>query len=218
MEEEQLIEIVIADSQFLSRLGLKQLLAKKPNMKIVGEVPNENKLANILQSKSPQVVILDYNQPDHFSFDTISLIRNQKPTANILVITTDQDKGSIDKVLEFGVNSFLTKNCGAQEIYDAIIATSKGEKFFCSKILDHLLEKSYAKPSPKTITKAPLSTREIEIVRLVAKGLIAKEIAEKLHLSTHTVYTHRKNIMKKLNLNASSELVLYALNNGLIKE
>ncbi len=215
---DQSIDIVVADAHFLSRLGLKQLLSDKDNLTIVGEVLNEKELFELMSRKKPKVIIMDYNQPGNFSNNTITAILSEKPSPNILVITNDQDKNSIDKVLESGVNSFLTKNCGEQEILDAIVATSRGERFFCAKILDHLLEKSYAKTVDKPATKVPLTPREIEIVGLVSKGLVAKEIADKLHLSTHTVYTHRKNIMKKLGLNTSSELVLYALNNGIIKE
>jgi DNA-binding NarL/FixJ family response regulator len=99
-------------------------------------------------------------------------------------------------------------------VVDAIRATAKGEKFFCTRIVDYLLEKSFAKAD--NCEQSPLTPREIEIVQLVAKALTAKEIAGTLNLSTHTVYTHRKNIMKKLNLSTSTEMVLYAVQNGYI--
>ena len=84
---------------------------------------------------------------------------------------------------------------------------------YCTNVLNHLLEKSFPKDDCSPV---PLTPREIEIVRLVASGLIAKEIASELNLSTHTVYTHRKNIMKKLKFGTTSELVLYAVNEGII--
>ena len=91
----------------------------------------------------------------------------------------------------------------------------KENVFFCSKVLDIIMERSFGKPGEEC-APTPLTPREIEIVRLTARGLIAKEIADVLSLSPHTIYTHRKNIMKKLKLNSSSELVLYAVNNGMI--
>ena len=111
------------------------------------------------------------------------------------------------------VNSFLSKKCDEKEIIDAVHATSKNEKYYCTNVLNCLLEKSFPKDdcSPR-----PLSPREIEVVQLVAKGLIAKEIASELYLSTHTIYTHRKNIMKKLKIGTTSELVLYAVREGII--
>ena len=120
-------------------------------------------------------------------------------------------------MLEYGVNSFLTKSCGENEIIDAVKATAKGEKIFLHQDFGLSAGKNLCKEEENCVP-SPLTPREIEIVRLVAKGLIAKEIADILNLSTHTVYTHRKNIMKKLQLNTSSELVFYAINNGIIEK
>lgn len=211
----QPISILLADSHHLVRLGLRQLLADEKGFAIIGEATDEESLLEELAHHNPQIVILDYNQPGSFSEHTIKQIRTEAPKVNVLVISSDNEKSSIFQVLEYGINSFVTKTCGEEEIIDAVKATAKGEKFFCTKVLDYLLEKSFSKEE-ENCAPTPLTPREIEIVRLVAKGLIAKEIAGILNLSTHTVYTHRKNIMKKLNLNTSSELVLYAINNGIV--
>lgn len=210
------ISIVIADAQSLVRLGIRQLLGERPKFCIAAEVDNEEELVEALEIHSPTLVILDYDQPNHFRHQTIQVIKQHAPSTQILIISADNNKASIFQALEFGVNSFLTKTCGEDEILDAIKATSKGEKFFCSKVLDYILERTFPKQE-ENCAPIPLSPREIEIVRLVAKGLIAKEIADELNLSTHTVYTHRKNIMKKLRLNTSSELVLYAVHNGIVE-
>lgn len=212
------ITITIANGHYLARVGLKYLISQRANYKLVGEAINEAQLIKSLEKEPSQVVIIDHDQPNHFSFNTLSNIKEIAPYAQILIISGDEDKSKIDQILEFGVNSFLTKCCDEKEIFDAIDATAKQEKFFCNKILNYLLQKSYAKEPEDKNLGIPLTPREIEIVQLVAKGLIAKEIANNLHLSTHTVYTHRKNIMKKLGLNTSSELVLYALNNGLLTQ
>ena len=211
------IPIIIADAQYLTRLGLKHLLQDRQRFQIIDEVSDEEELLESLQSNKPELVILDYNQPNKFSPATVASIKEKSPETKILIISADNDKETIDKVLGLGVNSFLTKSCEEEEIFDAIKASSKGEKFFCTNILDYLLHKSFAKDEDNC-APTPLTPRELEIVRLVAKGLIAKEIADVLSLSTHTIYTHRKNIMKKLSLNTSSELVLYAFNNGLVKD
>lgn len=213
----QPISIILADSQFLIRLGLKHLLSGQENFNIVGEVTKESQLIKKLEEEKASVVILDYNQPNNFDHKTIHKIKDASPATNILIISADDEKESIYQVLESGVNSYLTKSCDDKEIIDAVLATAKGEKFFCTRVLDYLLEKSFAKPNDNCIP-TPLTPREIEIVRLIAQGLIAKEIADVLSLSTHTVYTHRKNIMKKLKLNTSSELVLYAINSGIVEK
>ncbi|MDX1666304.1 MAG: response regulator transcription factor [Saprospiraceae bacterium] len=208
--------VVIADSQFLTRQGLVSLLSGRPEIKVLSEATDEEELMEQLRSVQPDLIIVDYNQDGHFSSETIPAIRKSSPGVNILVISADNDKKSIYNVLEAGVSSFLTKTCGEEEIIDAIYATAKGEKFFCTKVIDYLLEKSFTKEKEEDCSPTPLSPREVEILQLVAKGLIAKEIAHRLNLSPHTVYTHRKNIMRKLNLNTSSELVLYAVNEGYV--
>ncbi len=211
----QQISIVLADAQYLTRLGLRRLLEGIATFEVLGEAGDEEELLEELKLHEPQVVILDYNHPEHFSHKTLDQIKHISPKSRILVISEDNNKNSIYDVLEHGVSSFLTKTCGEEEIIDAINATARGQKFFCTKVLDYLLEKSFAKGEDCAPT--PLTPREIEIVKLISKGLIAKEIADELNLSPHTVYTHRKKIMKKLNLNTSSELVLYAVNTGIVE-
>jgi DNA-binding NarL/FixJ family response regulator len=195
-------------------VGLRHIFNAIPGCQIVGEATHENSLLEQLQQYQPQILILDYNQPGHFSPETIQKAKRISPSTNFLIISADEDKKSIFEVLESGVSSFLSKYCDEKEIVNAVHATGKGEKFYCTNVLNHLLEKSFSKDSECEGT--PLTPREVEIVRLVASGLIAKEIAWKLNLSTHTVYTHRKNIMKKLRIGSTSELVLYAVNIGLV--
>jgi len=221
------ITITLADAQYLIRIGLKHLLAKKEQFEVVSEAEDEEELNDQLRQHAPKVVILDYNQSSSFDKKTIRRIRELAPSSNILIISDDEDKESIYEVLQLGINSYLTKSCDEEEIIDAVKATAKGEKFFCTRVLDYLLEKSFpssalgneeAAPPRQEVScqPTPLSPREIEIVQLIAQGLIAKEIASELNLSTHTIYTHRKNIMRKLKLNSASELVLYAVNMGLV--
>jgi DNA-binding NarL/FixJ family response regulator len=207
------ISIAIADAHSLARLGLRHLLSAMPDFKVVAESVNEQHLLAVVRDFMPDVVTLDYQQPGYFSIGTIRQIRKLSPHSNILVLSADEDKKNIYQVLEEGVGGFLTKQCGEQEIVNALRATADGEKFYCTSIVNHLLEKSFSK---REGSPAVLSSRETEIVRLAASGLIAKEIADQLNLSTHTVYTHRKNIMKKLNIGSASELVRYAISEGII--
>lgn len=210
------ISIVVADAQFLVRQGLKHLIARHPGMLLAGEAKSSKELSEVVTERRPMVVILDHDQPGYFDLSSIGVVKDCSPASNILVISADNQKQSVYRVLESGVHSFLTKTCGADEIIDAIRATARGEKFYCTKIIDYLLEKSFSKETEDYAAPALLTPRELEIVRLVGQGLIAKEIARILNLSTHTVYTHRKNIMKKLDLNTSSELVLFAVNHGIV--
>lgn len=206
--------VIIADAHFLTRIGLRQILAEMPNCEVIGEATSEAQLLVKVKNAQPEIVVLDYNQPGRFSTETVEKVRQNSPQSRLIIISGDEDKKTIYQVLESGVNSFLSKQCGEKEIIDALEATAKNEKFYCTNVLNHLLEKSF--PKEADCSPTPLSAREVEIVRLVANGLIAKEIAGQLKLSTHTVYTHRKNIMKKLKLGTTSELVRYALSEGLV--
>jgi DNA-binding NarL/FixJ family response regulator len=209
--------VLLADEQPLVRLALRQLLSQKEQYFVVGEVGNEEELIASLKINQPDLVVMDYSQSDNFRPGSVAKIRSISPRSQILIISADTRKENIFQVLELGVTSFLTKTCGTNEILDAAQATLKGDKFFCTRVIDFLLEKSFAKDTDVSCAPTPLSNREIEIVQLSAKGLIAKEIADVLNLSTHTVYTHRKNIMKKLHISSASELVLYAVNKGLVQ-
>jgi DNA-binding NarL/FixJ family response regulator len=208
------ITIAIADAQYLIRVGLRHLIEEFEQFEIIGEAGSEKELLNLLENHTPDIVILDYQQPENFDISSISKIKTVSPTSRILVISGDNEKENIYNVVQNGVSSFLTKGCDEEEIINAIKATAKKEKFFCNKILNFILEKSFSKPKDCCI---PLSPREIEVVRLVVDGKIAKEIASQLNLSTHTIYTHRKNIMNKLELKSTSELVLYAVEKGIAK-
>ena len=119
--------------------------------------------------------------------------------------------------METGISGFVTKECSQQEIVAAIYATAKGEKFFCNKVLELILDKHLQKEEKDKCLPTDLSVREVEVVQLTASGLNARQVAEKLNLSHHTVYTHRKNVMKKLGLGSVSELTLYAVKTGLIR-
>ena len=210
------IPIVIADAQFLIRRGLKDVLHNEADkFRIVAEVTNEEDLFKVIIEDNPGVVIIDYNQPDHFSIETVFRIKEISPYTGIMIISSDDDRSNIYHAVENGINSFITKQCDDKEIIDAVIATSRKEKFFCHRILEIILAKSFG-PEEDQCEPIPLSPREIEIVQHIASGRIAKEIASDLHLSTHTIYTHRKNIMRKLNLSSPVELVMYAINKGIV--
>jgi DNA-binding NarL/FixJ family response regulator len=210
-----MIKIVIADAQYLIRIGLSNLLAATKDFQIVGEATNSAELIHLVKEHQPQVVIFDYNSQHNFAVDDISTTKRISSSTNFLIISADEQKSNIYKAIELGAVSFLTKECDKEEIVGAIYATAKNEKFLCHKVIDIIIEKHIH--SDEDNCKAfNLSLRETEIIKLTAKGWTAKTIAGHLFLSTHTVYTHKKNIMKKLKINSSSEMIVYAIQNSLI--
>ena len=212
---ESKIKVAVADAQMLCRVGLCEVLRAAPEIEIAGEAANTDELLKLLEEKTIDVAVVDYNQPKYFDQTVAHKVKMISPNTQLLIISSDNRKERIYRVIEDGVNSFLTKQCDAKEILDAIRATARGEKFYCHKILDLIIERSFPNKS-EDCTATPLSAREKEILALVAKGLVAKEIAAELHISPHTIYTHRKNILRKLKLTSPTEMIVYALEQGLI--
>jgi DNA-binding NarL/FixJ family response regulator len=213
--QKETYKVLLADAQFLIRFALKELLKETNTFLVIGEAGNEAELNRLITKTPPDIIVIDYNQPGFFSIESVKHLIDQHPTIELLVISSDENKENIYDVINSGVLRFLTKKCDAHEINEAFRAIIRGEKFFCSSIFNFIFEMSFSQNSYSS-NPLPLSARELEIVQLIAKGLIAKEISKKLNLSTHTVYTHRKNIMEKLKLRRSSELVLFAINKGLL--
>jgi two-component system, NarL family, nitrate/nitrite response regulator NarL len=211
-------KVLIADTQYLTRVGLRVVLEQYPGIDIVGEAVEPAELMLKTKSYKPDIVLLDYHEPSNFGPEIIAQVKIVAPEIRLLVISADNDKNRILSILKQGAEGFLTKSCEDSEIYDAIKALLKGNHFYCNKVLNMLLAKSFLdEVEDEDCSPTVLSTRELEVVKLAAKGNVAKEIGDKLNLSVHTVYTHRKNIMKKLNLKSSSDLVLYAYRTGILE-
>ncbi|MBI3502919.1 MAG: response regulator transcription factor [Bacteroidetes bacterium] len=210
------IKILIADNSFLIREGFRSIINENSDFKLIGEADKAEVLAEKLLLHRPNVLVLDYAS-SFFCIDDISVIHQKFPEVNILAVTNPQSKAIISKAIANGIISHLLKDCGRDEIIEAIYSTAKGEKFFCGKIVDGVLKEKEANSSEGVSCDGiKLSAREIEIIQLVSEGLSNKEIAERLFLSVHTVTTHRKNIMSKLGVNNTAGLVMFAIKQNLL--
>jgi len=207
--------VLLADNHLLIREGLKSMLSSDRSFNVVGEAADSHELAKEVRTHKPDLVIIDYSLPGFFSPEDIKVIYGLSASTNVLVITTNQNQTDILKVLEYGVSNYILKLCDKEELMGAIYATVKKEKFVCSKVIDAILNKHF--PQEDSCEGVSLSQREVEIVELISKGFTNSRIAEKLFLSVHTISTHRKNILKKLGVNKSSELVMYAIKTGIIE-
>lgn len=209
------INLILADAHLLVREGLKALLAERADLKVVGEAAGSNDLHRLLEEKKPDVVVMDYDLRGYFDVGDVQKVKEISPESEVLIITSNLNRESLHRVMGFGANSFLLKECDREEILSAVYATANREKFFCHKVLDILLEKDSDGKANCYPTK--LSNRELEVVKLVAEGHTTSKIADQLCLSVHTVNTHRKNIMRKLEVKTAAELVIYAVNTGIIQ-
>lgn len=214
------INILLADAHALTRAGIKALLSEHADFKIISEVTTSEDLHAQLRSCRPDLIIIDYHILGHFSVRDIEWLRKNYPDVFLLIISSNNNKKDVSFVLELGISGYLLKECDKEEIISAVRAVANGEKFFCGRVMDSILNKSKHECIPGEFCNhcmpVTLSNREVEIVKLIADGLTTKDIARKIHLSFFTVATHRKNIFKKLQIRNSPELILYALKEGII--
>lgn len=206
------IEILVADSNLLIRRGLQNLLSEQPEFDIVGEVDCSEDLIGYVRKKKPAVIIIDLFQTECFKVDDLATIHAFSPKTNVVIITNNMFKDDVLNVLNKGVHGFILKECSADEIINAVHSSARGEKFFCGRVVDSILEKKL----PQNCEPLVLTDREIEVIRLIAEGYTTQQIAGHLSRSVHTINTHRKNILKKLGLKKPSELIMYAVKKGLV--
>jgi two-component system invasion response regulator UvrY len=202
------IRILLADKQPLTSAGLVHFLSSRQDATILDEVSEREHLEQMLNRHKPDLLITDYNLQGYITKDDLRSVKEISPATNVLVISADNNKGSILDVLQLGIKGYLTKECSREEIMMAIQSTARGEKFYCHK---------HFNPEPENFDAAVLTSRETEILTLIAQGKSTQVIADDLHLSPHTVQTHRKSIIRKLNIKSPTEFVIYAIDFGLIK-
>jgi len=207
--------IIHADSHMLSRIGFKSILTHGGCPVVVHEVDHNSKLNESIESLKPIMLVIDYNCKGHFSIEDIYYVKKQFPDIKVLVISDDQNREQILRVIEAGVNGFLTHESGQEEIVKAVMMITQNAEYFSNDILSIIHHKKVSSQVVKCVY-AVLTEREVEVSKLMATGMTSKDIAAKLYISLHTVQSHRKNIMKKLGVSTASELTLYAVNVGLI--
>lgn len=217
-----MINILVADSQYLIREGLRKIISDTEGLKIIGEAKNLDELEIHLTKFKPGLMLLIDYIDTAFPEEKLVASLAQNDKIKSLAITPFQSKTILLKGLELGISSFLLKSCEKDEIIDAIFSTSKNENFFCGHILENILDISEYETDLISEVRAccepvKLSSRELEIIKQISHGFTNKEIGENLFISSHTVVTHRKNIMKKLGINNTAELVHYAFKENIIK-
>ena len=217
-----MIKVLIADKNFLSRVGLELLVGELKGFELVPSVCGDKEdLINQLYLSKPNLLIADFISLG-ISGEELKALTKKNSRTKFLIITELLSKKELNNVLGSGVTSFLLKDCDKIEILEAINSTIKGEKFICGKIVSFLSASSEIVTNNSFIKSLgcdgfPVTEREIDIIRGIAEGLSNKLIADKLKLSTHTVNTHRKNIMNKLGVNNTAGVVMFAVKNQLLE-
>lgn len=210
-----MISVGIADAQDLTRLGLMKMLGDNHSgVQLIGVAQNRRELKNLLRTQNMNVLFIDPLYNDILGWQSIKQIHLAQPACHIILIADGIRRQDVQLSVQLGCEGFLTKSCDNQEIMQAVFSVTSGNTMMCHKILELVHDYRFGKAN-KDCSPYNLSSRELEIIKHTALGKSAKTIAGDLFLSTHTVYTHKKNIMKKLGVNTTSELILYALDKNL---
>jgi DNA-binding NarL/FixJ family response regulator len=212
-----MIRVIIADDHQLVIDGLKALLSNEEDIAVIGEATSGEALLELIRSKDqPDLVILDINMPELDGLEAAKEIRQRYPYIRLLVLTMYNKPVFIRGLIEVGVHGYILKNTGREKLLNAIRKIAAGEDYFGEDVTKSIIGSFKSKGSPDV--HPSLTKREEEIVKLIAKAYTTAEIAEKLFISTHTVDTHRKNLLSKLNLKNAAAIVNYAIQNGLTDE
>lgn len=213
------MRLVLADSNDLVRVGIRSVLKSHLDLEIVGEAKSNNELIEMLSSFETDVVVIDYTSHG-FDVDVLPKIRSNYSSVNVVAITPEQSAQVLVDALRAGITSYVKKDCSIPEIIEAVTETGKGNKFFCGQILETIREANLnvedLGDDVFSCEAVLISKRECEIIVLIAEGYTNQQIAEKLFLSSHTVGTHRKNIMSKLGVKNTAGIVMYAVKTNLI--
>ena len=206
-----MIKIIIADDHSLIRDGLKAMLEKDNFCEIVGEAANGNELLDLLKSVNCDVVCTDISMPEMDGIEATAFITKNFPKIKVVCLSMHEEVAFIKQMMEVGAAGYVFKDAPKEELQLAIETVYKGKKYFNQKLFDILLN---VESNGKDINV--LSSREKEILKLIAEEYTNPEIAEKLFLSVRTVDTHRQNLIQKLNVKNTAGLVKYAIKSGLL--
>lgn len=215
------MKIIIADNYFLSRIGLEFIIKKyfKNAPYIISLAEGFKFLSNQIKFYSPDIVLLDYVSTN-LSADEVEKLIIRYPSTKFILITEWIKKSEILQYFQKDIKWHLLKECDEQEIKECIEYAMNNQSFFCNKLVQ-FIQSNNEEVSPGSRNKLScdgivITQREREIIQWIAQGYSNKQIADHLNISIHTVFTHRKNIMKKTNANNTAGLVFFALKNKLI--
>jgi len=212
------IRILLADDHNVMRRGLRLLLESQPDFTVVAEAADGRQAVEKAEAANPDVVVLDIAMPNLSGIEAAQRIRSQCPNAAVIVLSMHSDEGYVLRALKAGAKGYLLKDSAEGDLIEAIKAVSQGKTFFSAEISDMLVEDYVREIRTRGVEDSYelLTSREREILQLIAEGKSNKEVATALNLSLYTVETHRRNLQDKLNLHSLAELILYAVRKRVI--
>jgi two-component system, NarL family, response regulator LiaR len=205
------IRLLLVDDHVVVRQGLRMVLALEPDLEIIGEANNGSEALSLIKKLGPQVVLMDLLMPVMDGVSAIRAIKKDYPDIEVVALTSVLEDRLVIDAVEAGAAGYLLKESGPEELIEAIRAAAKGEVRLHPKAQKRLIKEVRTPEMRESLTE-----RETETLRLIAKGLSNKEIAESLSVSEVTVKTHVSSILSKLNLQSRTQAALFALKEGLV--
>ena len=210
------IRILIADDHAVVRAGLRALLAADLDLKVVGEANDGAQTLSLAETLHPDVILLDITMPPENGIETAKRLKEAHPEVVVLFLTMHEDESLLHEALQAGGSGYVVKRAEESEIIHAIHAVRRGDIYVHPSMTRALLHQPVTSVHRRSLPAIELTRRELDVLRLLAKGNTNRQIAELLGLSTRTVENHRANLMGKLELTSRVELVDYAEEHGLI--
>jgi two-component system response regulator NreC len=212
------IRILLADDHTVVRKGLRLLLESQPDFEIVADAPDGRETVALAERHLPDVIVMDVAMPVLNGIEAARQICAKLPHVAIVFLSMHSDEGYVLKALKAGARAYLLKDSAENDLINAVKAVGEGKAFFSPAISKMLVEDYMRQMQERAVDDSYdlLTTREREILQLLAEGKSNKDVANMLNLSLYTVETHRSNIFQKLNLHSTAELILYAIRKGVI--
>jgi DNA-binding NarL/FixJ family response regulator len=203
------VKVFIVDDHYMVIEGIRALLLDDKTIDLIGHASNADSCLSFIRHTRPDVILMDISMPDKNGVELCKEVRELYPDVFVIGLSTFNQYTYVDAMLRNGASGYLLKNAGKQEITDAIHVVAKGKTYLSDDAATTL--KNAAQLESPVLTR-----RENEILRLIAEGLANPQIAEKLFLSQSTVETHRKSLMRKLNIKNTALLVRYAIDQKIV--
>ena len=214
------VRVLIADDQALFRRGLYVVLGTEDGIEVVGEAENGEEAIAKATEAAPDVVLMDVRMPKVNGIEAAREIRAASPSTKILMLTVSDEEEDLYEAIKAGANGYLLKEISVEEVAEAIRAVVQGQSLIspsmASKLLSEYTTLARRAEEKQQFSGAALTSRELEVLKLVAKGQSNREIGEELYISENTVKNHVRNILEKLHMHSRMEAVIYAVRERLL--
>ncbi|MEE2673812.1 MAG: response regulator transcription factor [Myxococcota bacterium] len=210
------ISILIADSQQLVREGLRAILASHNGLKVIGDVADGRSAVTLASDEKPDVVIIEGQLPRLSGIEAIRQIREESPRTACIVLWSVQGSTQVRQALLAGAAGFVSKDSSAKDLLEAVRTVSQGRSYLAPTVADQVVNALRTPTDGKSGPTGELTSRQREVLQLIAEGLSTKEIAEELGISIKTAQTHRAKLMLRVGVRKASALVRYAIREGIV--